>query len=81
MLSQINRLKEKVQDLAENMGVGPAEVGILQQEVWVFWSLHRVFQTPAFGGPDFVVLAVESPPPPPSFPPPPLPAEEYYPRT
>lgn len=33
VLSQINRLQEKVKSLAENMGVGPADVGILQQEV------------------------------------------------
>ena len=31
MLSQIAKLQEKVKVLATNLGVGPAEVGILQQ--------------------------------------------------
>lgn len=35
VLSQIGKLQERVKNLAENLGVGPAEVGILQQQVCV----------------------------------------------
>ena len=33
MLSQIGKLQDKVKILGEKLGVGPAEVGILQQQV------------------------------------------------
>ena len=50
VLSQIERLKEKVKELGEKFGLGPDEVGILQQQVIFAFIMLYVRTCPGYEG-------------------------------